>query len=98
MTSPQRWARTATCKVSLHARPAALLAQRGQQVQPPVWLVKDGQRVQAASLIGILSIEALAGTQVAVEAEGPGAREAVEAIAGMIEAGPDQPPTEGPER
>lgn len=98
MNPPQRWARTAICKVSLHARPAALLAQRGQQVQPAVWLLKDGRRAQAASLIGILSIEALAGTQVTVESEGPGAREAVEIIAGMIESGPDQPPTEGPER
>jgi phosphotransferase system HPr (HPr) family protein len=98
MNAPPRWARTVTCKVSLHARPAALLAQRGREVEPPVWLVKDGQRVQAASLTGILSIEALAGTQVTVESEGPGAREAVEVIAGMIESGPDQPPTEGPDR
>jgi len=98
MDSAPRCAKTVTCKVSLHARPAALLAERGRQVQPAVFLVKDGLRVQAASLTGILSIEALAGTQVAVEAEGPGAGEAVEIIAGMIEAGPDQPPTEGPER
>ena len=98
MNSPQRCARTVTCKVSLHARPAALLAQRGRQVEPTVWLLKDGRRVQAASLTGILSIEALAGVQVTVESEGPGARQAVEIIAGMIESGPDQPPTEGPER
>jgi phosphocarrier protein HPr len=89
--------RTVTCKVSLHARPAALVAERGRALQPTVSLVKDGRRVQAASLTGILSLEALAGTQVTVQSEGPGAAEAVEAIARLIELGPDQPPTVGPD-
>jgi phosphocarrier protein len=85
-----RCQRTVTCKVSLHARPAALVAERGLALQPTVFLAKDGLRVQAASLTGILSIEALAGTEVAVEAEGPGAAEAVEAIARLIELGPGE--------
>ena len=82
--------RTVTCKVSLHARPAALVAERSRQTEPTVFLVKDGVRVQGASLTGILSLEALAGTQVTVESEGPGAAEAVETIARLIELGPDQ--------
>jgi len=92
-----RCQRTVTCKVSLHARPAAVVAERSRNLQPPVFLVKDGRRVLAASLTGILSIEGLAGTQVTVESEGPGAGEAVEIIARLIELGPDQPPTAGPE-
>ena len=91
MDSAGRCARTVTCKVSLHARPAALVAERGRQIQPTVFLVKEGRRVQAASLTGILSIEALEGTQVTVESDGPGAREAIEIIAGLIESGPQQP-------
>jgi len=98
MGSAPRCARTVTCKVSLHARPAALVAERGRQIQPAVFLLKGGRRVQAASLTGILSIEALAGTEVTVESGGPGARQAVEVIARMIESGPGQPPTEGPNR
>lgn len=79
---------TVVTKVSLHARPAALIAARAYELTPAVFLERDGRRVPAASLFGILSLEALAGTEVTVSAEGEGAEAAVAEIAGMIERGP----------
>ncbi len=80
---------TVVTKGLLHSRPASLIANRAGELTPAVFLERDGRRVPAASLIGILSLEALAGTEVTVTAEGEGAEAAVAEIAGMIERGPE---------
>ena len=79
---------TVTTKVSLHARPAALIAARARQLSVPVFLEREGSRAPAASLFAILSLEALAGSPVTVTAQGKGAAQAVAEIAAMIEQGP----------
>jgi phosphotransferase system HPr (HPr) family protein len=83
---------TVASKVALHSRPAARIAARAQELACPVTLEANGRQAPARSLIGILSLEAEAGTQVTVSAQGRGAREAVSEIARMIERGPQSAP------
>ena len=53
-------------ELGLHARSAAKIAQLAQQANTDVWLEKDGERADAASIIDLLSLGCPQGTQVSV--------------------------------
>ena len=69
----------------LHARPAALLAREARKWQSRIELVGKAQRVDGKSILDLLTLAAEAGTRLVVEATGPDAREAVEAIGGLFD-------------
>ena len=71
-------------EVGIHARPAAALVQALQPYDAEVVLIKDGQRVNAKSIMGVLMLAAGSGTVLTVEASGPEAEEAVSAIGKLI--------------
>ena len=72
-------------KVGIHARPAAALVQALQPFDASVFLVKDGQRINAKSIMGVLMLAAGMGTVLTVEADGPDAEAAVAKIGEMFE-------------
>ena len=56
-------------ELGMHARPAARIAQMAEEAQDKVWLCVDGSKVDATSIIDILTLCAVKGTQVLIEIE-----------------------------
>jgi phosphocarrier protein HPr len=69
----------------LHARPADLLAREARKWQSRIELINDSQRVDGKSILDVLTLAAEAGTRLVVEATGPDARQALEAIGSLFE-------------
>ena len=74
-------------KLGMHARPAASLVQTVLQFKSDVHLDLDGNRVNAKSIMGLLTLAAAYGTVITVVCEGEDAQEAMDAVRGLIEAG-----------
>jgi phosphotransferase system HPr (HPr) family protein len=64
----------------LHARPADLLAREARKWRSRIELVVDAHRVDGKSILDVLTLAAEAGTRVVIEATGPDARDALDAI------------------
>jgi phosphocarrier protein len=71
--------------LGLHVRPSAEFAGAASKFKSTVSVIKDGHAVNAKSSIDLLTLAAVAGTQLTVRAEGEDAREAVEALARLVE-------------
>lgn len=71
----------------LHARAAAKLVALAERFSACVNVIRAGQSVPACSIMGLMMLGAGQGSEVMVEAEGWDARDALDAIAGLIEAG-----------
>ena len=74
-------------KRGLHARAAAKLVNLAEQFSANVEVAKDGQSVSARSIMGLMMRGAGMGSTVRLRAEGSDAKEALDAIAALIEAG-----------
>ena len=57
--------------LGLHARPAAMIANLAIKAESDVWLCKNGEQVDASSIIDILSLACLKGTEVILKVESP---------------------------
>jgi phosphocarrier protein HPr len=71
----------------LHARAAAKLVSLAERYSSLIQVTRDGQTVPACSIMGLMMLGAGKGAEIVVEAEGWDAKEALEAVAGLIEAG-----------
>ncbi len=71
----------------LHARAAAKLVTLAERYASCLRVTRSGQTVPACSIMGLMMLGAGQGSEVTLEAEGWDAKEALEAIAGLIEAG-----------
>ena len=74
-------------KQGIHARPAEMFVRRAQQFQSKIEIVHDDYRVEAKSIMNLLTLGAAQGTQLTLEAEGSDAQEAVDALAEVVEKG-----------
>ena len=72
-------------RAGIHARPAALLVQTTKNFQSNVYLEKGSDRINAKSIMGIITLGAAYGAELTIIAEGEDEREAVEAIARLFE-------------
>lgn len=72
-------------KLGLHARPAALFVQTANQYDSDVDVIKEGEKVNGKSIMGIMTLAIGCGTEITVVASGPDASEAVEAIEKLIQ-------------
>jgi phosphocarrier protein HPr len=72
-------------KQGLHARPAEKFVRLAAQFDAKIELIKEGRRVSATSIIDLLTLGAAEGTQLTLEAEGPDAQAAIEALADLVE-------------
>jgi len=81
--------RTLTIKNSrgLHARAAAKLVTLAERFSACLHVSREGQKVPACSIMGLMMLGAGQGSTVDIEAEGWDAKEALEAVAGLVEAG-----------
>lgn len=71
-------------QVGLHARPATFFIQKANEYKSSVWIEKDERRINAKSLLGVLSLGITKGINVTVMAEGPDEEEAVSELVGLI--------------
>ncbi|MFN3449580.1 MAG: HPr family phosphocarrier protein [Roseococcus sp.] len=71
----------------LHARAAAKLVAVAERFGACVSVSRGGQTVPACSIMGLMMLGAGQGSEITIEAEGWDAREALEAVAGLVEAG-----------
>lgn len=71
-------------KQGLHARPAALFVQLANKFDSKITVTKDGQDVNGKSIMGILMLAAEKDSEILIVAEGEDAKEAIEALGGLI--------------
>ena len=71
----------------LHARPADMIARLATQFESRITISKDAQKVDAKSILNLLTLGAEAGSKLEIEAEGADAQQAVDALADLIESG-----------
>lgn len=71
-------------KLGLHARASAKLTQLASGFQSEVWLSRNGRRVNAKSIMGVMMLAAGKGSSITIEAEGDDAEEALAAIGRLI--------------
>jgi phosphocarrier protein len=69
----------------LHARPADLFARQAGKFESKIEVVKEGVRVDGKSILDVLTLAATQGTLLTLEATGPDAEAALEALAKLIE-------------
>ncbi|MCL2657677.1 MAG: HPr family phosphocarrier protein [Betaproteobacteria bacterium] len=73
-----------TNKLGLHARASAKLTQTASQFAAEVWLERNGKRVNAKSIMGVMMLAAGKGTKLTVETEGSDAEAALTAVLQLI--------------
>ncbi|GAB6050589.1 HPr family phosphocarrier protein [Hydrogenophilus islandicus] len=78
-------------KLGLHARASAKLAELANRYPCAIWLERNGRRVNAKSIMGVMMLAAAKGTTVTVETEGEQADEALAAIAELVANRFDEP-------
>ncbi|PRX34739.1 phosphocarrier protein [Orenia metallireducens] len=71
----------------IHARPASLIVQKANGFESDITLGKDGQEVNAKSIMGIMSLGVSKSTEITIKAEGADEAAAVDAIVELIENG-----------
>lgn len=72
-------------QVGLHARPATFFIQKANEFKSSIWVEKEERRVNAKSLLGVLSLGIMKDTTVTLIADGSDEKEAVDALAELIE-------------
>ena len=71
-------------QVGLHARPATFFIQKANEFKSTMMVEKDERKVNAKSLLGVLSLGITKGTSILITAEGPDEEEAVNALCDLI--------------
>ena len=71
-------------KLGLHARASAKLTQLASQYPCEVWLTRNGRRVNAKSIMGVMMLAAAMGTTISIETTGEKEQEAMTAIVALI--------------
>ena len=71
--------------VGLHARPATFFVQKANSFKSSIWVEKEDCRVNAKSLLGVLSLGISKGTSIILIADGVDENEAVEGLAELID-------------
>lgn len=74
-------------KLGLHARPSAMLVSVAAKFQSEVFITRDELRINAKSIMGVMMLAAEKGVELLIEADGPDAEAAVNAVIDLIQTG-----------
>ena len=74
-------------QVGLHARPATFFIQKANEFKSAIWVEKDERKVNAKSLLGVLSLGIVGGTNIRIIADGNDEAEAVDGLVALVESG-----------
>ena len=72
-------------QVGLHARPATFFIQKANEFKCGIWVEKDERRVNAKSLLGVLSLGIVKGTVITLIADGSDEAAAVDALCDLVD-------------
>ena len=78
---------TVNNQVGLYARPATFFIQKANEFKASIWLEKEERRVNAKSLLGVLSLGIMGGTEIRIIAGGVDEEQAVNALVALVESG-----------
>ena len=74
-------------QVGLHARPATFFIQKANEFKSSIWVEKDERRVNAKSLLGVLSLGIVGNTEIKIIVDGIDETEALDALIKLVESG-----------
>ena len=74
-------------KVGLHARPATFFIQKANEFKSSIWVEKEERRVNAKSLLGVLSLGIVGGTNIKIIADGADEEAAVDGLVALVASG-----------
>ena len=74
-------------QVGLHARPATFFIQKANEYKASIWVEKEERRVNAKSLLGVLSLGIVGGTSIRIIADGTDEQAAVEGLVKLVNSG-----------
>ncbi|MEE3394500.1 MAG: HPr family phosphocarrier protein [Candidatus Onthomonas sp.] len=77
-------------QVGLYARPATFFIQKANEFKSSIWMEKDERRVNAKSLLGVLSLGVIQGTKINLIADGIDEAEAVDSLVELLASGLDR--------
>lgn len=75
---------TVKLNTGLHARPAARFVQEANQFNSEIYIIKGPKKVNAKSIMGVMSLAVAKDTEITITAEGPDEQEAVEALVAIV--------------
>lgn len=71
--------------VGLHARPATFFIQKANTFKSSIWVEREDRRINAKSLLGVLSLGIVKGMTITIIADGQDEEEAVEGLAALVD-------------
>lgn len=74
-------------QVGLHARPATFFIQKANEFKATIWVEKEERKVNAKSLLGVLSLGIVGGVKIRIIADGVDEQQAVESLVKLVESG-----------
>ncbi|MBT9569282.1 MAG: HPr family phosphocarrier protein [Thiobacillus sp.] len=74
-------------KLGLHARPSARLTQLASDFKSDVFMARNGRRINAKSIMGVMMLAAAKGSTVTLETNGDDEQEAMDALVELISSG-----------
>ena len=74
-------------QVGLHARPATFFIQKANEFKSSIWVEKEERRVNAKSLLGVLSLGIVGNTAIRIIADGADEEVAVNGLVQLVESG-----------
>ena len=74
-------------KLGLHARPSAKLTQLASSFKSQVFMTRNGRRINAKSIMGLMMLAAAKGSIITLETEGEDEAEAINSLADLIASG-----------
>lgn len=76
---------TLKCESGLHNKQATYFIQKANDFASSIWIESNDRRMNAKSLLGVLSMAIANGTEVTLSAEGPDEEEAVKTLSEMLQ-------------
>ena len=74
-------------QVGLHARPATFFIQKANEFKSSIWVEKDERKVNAKSLLGVLSLGIIGGAAIKIICDGNDEADAMDALVTLVETG-----------
>ena len=78
---------TITNNIGLHARPATFFIQKANSFKSSIWIEKDDRKVNAKSLLGVLSLGIAKGMTVTLIADGQDEGQAIDGLVELVQTG-----------
>ena len=71
-------------RVGLHSRPATSFIQKANEFRASIWIEADDRKINAKSLLGVLSMGITTGTEISIIADGPDEKDAIDAMVSLV--------------